>query len=124
MSLILPHISVKCTVAGKHYCFTSLDAHKVRCIILGTQCIVTLPPDVAKHFYEYVVAKHFYEYVVCLFVCLLIHSHNLKTTGSNFTKFFLHIALSHFCSDNVAVRYVFSVLWMMSCFYMAHIPKR
>ena len=69
---------------------------------------------------------------VCVFVCMLVHSHNSKITWLSFTKFFCMLpnVLGRSSSGGVAIRYVLPVLWMTSCFHIMAlwrfmcIPKR
>jgi len=50
----------------------------------------------------------YYDEYVCVFVCLSIHLHNLKTTWPNFIRFFVHVA-SDCCS---VLLWWLPVLWM------------
>jgi len=50
-------------------------------------------------------------------VCLSVRSHFSKTSCPNFTKFVLPVAVARSSDDN-AIRFVFPVMWMTSCFHI------
>jgi len=57
--------------------------------------------------------------IVCLSVCLSVHLHISTTACPNFTKFsyMLPAVVARSFSGNSAIRNIFSLLWMTSCFH-------
>ena len=56
----------------------------------------------------------------CMYVCLSVRSHT-KTTCPNFTKFYVHVGVARSSSDDNAIRYVLSDLWIYIYLSLIHI---
>ena len=59
--------------------------------------------------------KYCDDWWVCVFVCLLVHSHNSETNPIIQFLCMLPVIMARSCSDGVAIRYALPVLWMTSC---------
>ena len=88
------------------------------CVIGYTWCAVE-PQGCGKYCNEYVCLV--VRLSVCLSTCISRKPHG-RTSPNCLCM--LHMALAQFFSGGVAIRYVFPVLWMTSCFHtkgsMAH----
>jgi len=83
-------------------------------IALPLNCLLIASPPPAREGCE------LRSIVISMSVCLSVHSHDTKTTGSSITTFLrmLPIAVALSSSDDIAIRYVLPVSCMTSCFHI------